>query len=108
TISMRDVNVIVHDQQNQGVSAARNNGIAVAKSNYIALLDADDEWHPEHIGKMTTLIEKYPRLPVYTCKHEVCENGYSFTPPQIFSSELTTMGLIDNYFVRAGKYELVN
>ncbi|MVB34381.1 glycosyltransferase family 2 protein [Vibrio cholerae] len=108
TISVRDVNVIVHDQQNQGVSAARNNGIALAKSNYIALLDADDEWYPEHIEKMTTLIEKYPRLPVYTCKHEVCENGYSFTPPQIFSSELTTMGLIDNYFVRAGKYELVN
>lgn len=57
TISVRDVNVIVHDQQNQGVSAARNNGIALAKSNYIALLDADDEWYPEHIEKMTTLIE---------------------------------------------------
>ncbi|MCX9568863.1 glycosyltransferase family 2 protein [Vibrio cholerae] len=108
TISVCDINIVVHDQQNQGVSAARNNGIALAKSNYIALLDADDEWSPEHIEKMTTLIEKYPRLPVYTCKHEVCETGYSFTPPQIFSSELTTMGLIDNYFVRAGKYELVN
>ncbi|WP_099610791.1 glycosyltransferase family 2 protein [Vibrio fujianensis] len=108
TISVRDVNVIVHDQQNQGVSAARNNGIALAKSNYIALLDADDEWYPEHIEKMTTLIEKYPRLPVYTCKHEVCENGRSFTPPQVFSSETIDVGIVDSYFSRVKRYQVVN
>ena len=102
------VNVVVHDQQNQGVSAARNNGIALAKSDYVALLDADDEWYPAFLERILNCISAHPELPLYSCKHEICENGHCFTPPQLFNVDLRNMGLVDDYFARAGRYELVN
>lgn len=47
-------------QENAGVSAARNRGINEALFAYIAFLDADDEWHPDFLSTIASLIEKYP------------------------------------------------
>lgn len=108
TLGTSRVDIIVLDQMNQGVSAARNNGVAQSRSDYIALLDADDEWYPEIIERVINCIKAYPGLALYSCKHEICANGNCFEPPQVFSSESSSVGLIDNYFARAGRYELVN
>lgn len=108
TIDATSLDVVVKDQTNKGVSATRNIGVSLTKTDYIALLDADDEWHPEFIEKMTKLIELHPGIPVYSCKHEVCINGYRYTPTQKFIAEPISMGLVDNYLARAGRYELVN
>ena len=35
-------NIIVIEQENQGVSVARNNGITIAKGEYILMIDSDD------------------------------------------------------------------
>lgn len=102
------VSICIINQVNQGVSVARNNGIASAISSYIALLDADDFWQPEFLERIIACIKLYPRLALYTCKHEICVDGYRFVPTQVFSSEFVSMGLIDNYFLRAARYEIVN
>ena len=38
--------------ENRGVSAARNLGIELAATKYVALLDADDQWLPNHIEEL--------------------------------------------------------
>ena len=50
--------IILIDQKNRGVSAARNTGIRNAKSKWVALLDSDDEWLPEKLETQVKLLQK--------------------------------------------------
>ncbi len=54
-----DSRLRVINQPNQGVSVARNTGIRQAKGDYICFLDADDEYLPSHLEKLSELIVKY-------------------------------------------------
>jgi len=45
-------NVIVVNQQNQGLSAARNAGIAIASGVYVALIDPDDLLVPDSLSPL--------------------------------------------------------
>ena len=50
--------IILIEQKNKGVSAARNTGIRNAKSKWVALLDSDDEWLPEKLETQAELLQK--------------------------------------------------
>ncbi|TPV93205.1 MAG: glycosyltransferase [Myxococcales bacterium FL481] len=52
------VRVIV--QSNRGVSAARNRGIRDARGELVALLDSDDEWHPDKLARQVHALSAAP------------------------------------------------
>lgn len=52
-----DSRLMVVDQENKGVSAARNAGIANAAGSFIALLDSDDYWLPEKLERQLALMQ---------------------------------------------------
>jgi len=51
---------IIHQETNQGVSAARNRGIAEAKGKYVVCLDSDDMLEPTFIEKAVIAVEANP------------------------------------------------
>lgn len=52
-----DLNIIIIDKTNGGVSSARNRGIEEAKGEWIALLDSDDEWLKDKIERQVKCIQ---------------------------------------------------
>jgi glycosyltransferase involved in cell wall biosynthesis len=54
--------VVLIDQSNRGMSAARNRGIRQARGTYIAFLDADDWWLPEKLSRQVELMTRRPEL----------------------------------------------
>ena len=55
-ISKLDRRVVLLQQANSGVAAARNLGIRQAKGEFIAPLDADDIWYPQNLEKQVDCI----------------------------------------------------
>lgn len=49
-------------QQNAGECAARNRGVAETQAEWIAFLDADDEWLPEFLERVTSLAQSNDSL----------------------------------------------
>jgi glycosyltransferase involved in cell wall biosynthesis len=70
-------------QENQGLAGARNTGILAARGDYIGLLDADDQWRPDFLKAMTSLIDQHPDGAVYYCLAQSMDvNGCDL--PQVF------------------------
>jgi len=56
------LNIILHNQDNAGLSAARNAGIRRSGADLIALLDADDLWGPEKLSNQVQLFSNSPMI----------------------------------------------
>ncbi len=54
--SIIDSRLLIISQTNKGVSAARNEGVYRAKGKWVAFLDADDEYLPMFLDKISTLL----------------------------------------------------
>lgn len=61
-----DKRIIVHSQENNGVSVARNTGIAIAKGNYIGFVDADDYVKPNYFEQLENILHTEDASIVFT------------------------------------------
>ena len=51
-------NIIIVEQSNAGVSAARNNGLKCAKGEYIWFIDGDDYIEPNVLGEYISISKR--------------------------------------------------
>ncbi|ESA32849.1 glycosyl transferase family 2 [Leptolyngbya sp. Heron Island J] len=58
TLARQDERIILLQQENAGVAAARNTGIHHAQGTFIAPLDADDIWYPENIAQQLDCLQQ--------------------------------------------------
>lgn len=70
-----ELNLILINQANSGLSAARNAGIKQSHADYIALLDADDLWQPNKISSQIELLKhrSQPLLGVVYCGYRLID-----------------------------------
>ena len=55
-LASEDARIVLYQQKNSGVAAARNYGIQNASGEFIAPLDADDLWHKTNVEKQVRLL----------------------------------------------------
>jgi glycosyltransferase involved in cell wall biosynthesis len=56
----------IHNDEPQGLPAARNQGIEVTDADLLAFLDDDDEWYPEKTEQQVTRLQEVGADAVYT------------------------------------------
>lgn len=61
------INIYHRKKPGPGGYAARNLAINLSTGEWIAFLDADDEWFPNHLEKMSELVLKYPDIGFLSC-----------------------------------------
>ena len=68
-IAMADERVVIVDQKNKGLSAARNIGIAKSTGAYLTFLDADDFLADDAVQYLYDLIKKDQNIAISACSH---------------------------------------
>ena len=62
----RDPRIVIIQQANGGISAARNRALANAAGALIAILDSDDVWLPQYLEKQVRILEAHPEIDIVT------------------------------------------
>lgn len=73
-------------QKNAGVSMARNAGVRHTSANYICFLDADDEWEPEYMSRLTRLIQNHQEADFYSLRYRLHRNA-RYEYPSVFCGD---------------------
>lgn len=107
--------IVVVDQKNKGVCAARNAGIEIAKGKYLLTLDADDYFENTFVEKALLEFEKDERFGAVMCGYVRVVNGKKiipYIPPEITlesclmnNGALACLLLKKEAVVKAGLYD---
>lgn len=93
-----DPRVLLIQQSNAGVSAARNRGIEEANGELIAFLDADDEWMPEFLQTILQLKKIYFNCKVWATSYFNSWNGNLLPITLRKIPFFEESGILTNYF----------
>jgi len=94
---LKDLRLKLIRQENKGEGAARNRGIREADHEFIAFLDADDEWKPNFLESVLSLIREYPEAVLYGtgCERYINESHTTWPTEDCFPRGWS--GIIDDY-----------
>lgn len=95
--TIKDDNVIIIYQENQGVCKARNNAIELAQTDYILNLDADDYFEPTFIEKAVKILNDELEVAAVGCWVRILTNkvfGKDIKKPS--GGSITNFILINN------------
>jgi glycosyltransferase involved in cell wall biosynthesis len=72
-----ELNIVLINQANGGLSAARNAGIRHSRASHIALLDADDLWDTQKLSTQIALYQnsKNPQLGLVYCAYRLIDQA---------------------------------
>lgn len=82
-LSEEDDRIIIIEQENSGVSAARNNGMKIAQGEYISFVDSDDYVEPIFLERLTDCISD---ADISVC-HYITETVDAVRPSETVSVE---------------------
>ncbi len=71
---LADQVMVIRQEVNGGVSKTRNIAFQKSTGHLIALLDSDDEWHPEKLAKQVVLFEDNLQIDLVTCQQWIVQN----------------------------------
>ena len=74
-----DSRILVIDQENQGVSAARNAAIEASRAEAIAFLDGDDLWHRDKLEIQLTCMRER-EVDIVSCSFAECDPEGALLP----------------------------
>jgi glycosyltransferase involved in cell wall biosynthesis len=97
-------NIVLINQQNQGVSMARNNGIAVASGKYILAIDPDDYVVSNCFSRLIALIQKNEFDIMYLSFEIFDANEKSIWKTNYSKQEDKTFSGVEGYFEPRGHH----
>ena len=96
-IQSEKIKIIYHDK-NKGLSAARNTGIKNSNAKYITFLDADDNWKPNYLAKINSLIQQFPEAKLWATNYEELYPNNLILVPKNNSAYLENDVIIPDFF----------
>ena len=97
-------NIVLIDQENQGVSRARNNGMKQASGEYLMMVDPDDYLKPRVLKDRLEIMDQY-KLDVglmgYTILNGKMKEVYQYDPPHRTDQVMTGVDLLYKFWREA-------
>jgi len=94
-------NILLIDQENQGVSRARNNGMALATGEYLMMVDPDDFLKPNVLKDRLKVMDEFQLevgLMGYTILNENQVEEYHYDPIHDVSQVLAGVDLLNKFW----------